>query len=103
MKFSSLPLNSISATSVFLTWNILATQAQIDSGLFGRRVKPSSCSIPHISQACLKERASDKVTNVPLCFVRSSNLGGSVDLAARCRTFPRSKTPSMRIKLILQQ
>src|ERR1035437_122714 len=44
-KFSILPPSSSSATSVTFTWKILATQAQIDSGVLPQESKLASCSI----------------------------------------------------------
>src|ERR1019366_9134758 len=61
-KFSSLPLSSSSATSVSLTWNILATQAQIDSGVLSAESKPASRSISHIFPS-MPEREGERQGN----------------------------------------
>jgi hypothetical protein len=43
---------------------MLATAAQIDSGVLSGKSKPASCSISRIFPSMPEERVSDKVTNV---------------------------------------
>src|ERR1700733_2205046 len=51
-KFSKLPATFSRATSVSPTRKILATQAQIDSGVPSSESKPASCSTANILGGC---------------------------------------------------
>ena len=66
MKFSRPPASSSNATSISRTRKVLATPAQIASGVRSSISHPACWSISPILLSMTQERLSGKVTNVPL-------------------------------------